>query len=408
MKTNRYVKNTAMLYIMNIAKMIFPLLTLPYLTRVLSVEGYGLVSYVKAVMQYMQLFVDFGFILSGTKAIVNCNGNKSEINKQVSIILYAKSFLTILGLLILLFLFFAIPLLKTSVLFVLLSYVNVALSCLLFDYYYRGIEEMQIITIRFVIAKLISTVLTFVLVKSDENILLIPILDIIGSIIAIAFVLYDLHVRDVKIVGATLKNIWNSIKDSLVYFMSSIATTAFLALNTILIGIYLSEIEVAYWSVCLQLVSAVLSMYNPISDGIYPHMIKSKDFNVVKKALKIFMPLIILGCVFTFFAAKPVLLIISGDKYGDAYPVLRCLIPVLLFGFPASIFGWPVLGAIGKEKTNTCITIVVALIQVIGLVLLIVTNNFSLIYIALYKSFIEFVLAASRFIVVRRNRSLLN
>ncbi len=55
--------NVSMLYIMNIAKLVFPLITLPYLTRVLSVDCYGVVSYVKATMVYAQLVVDFGFML---------------------------------------------------------------------------------------------------------------------------------------------------------------------------------------------------------------------------------------------------------------------------------------------------------------------------------------------------------
>ena len=53
---------------MNIAKMLFPLLTLPYLTRVLSTDCYGSVVYVKSVTTYLQLLVDFGFVLSATKA----------------------------------------------------------------------------------------------------------------------------------------------------------------------------------------------------------------------------------------------------------------------------------------------------------------------------------------------------
>ena len=55
---------------MNIAKMLFPLLTLPYLTRVLSTDCYGSVVYVKSVTTYLQLLVDFGFVLSATKSIV--------------------------------------------------------------------------------------------------------------------------------------------------------------------------------------------------------------------------------------------------------------------------------------------------------------------------------------------------
>lgn len=73
------VKNTVMLYIMNITKIVLPLVTLPYLTRVLSKDCYGVVSYVKAVMQYMQVVVDFGFILSATKDVVNCKEDKKGL-----------------------------------------------------------------------------------------------------------------------------------------------------------------------------------------------------------------------------------------------------------------------------------------------------------------------------------------
>ena len=77
-KVSNVVNNTAMLYIMSIAKLIFPLLTFPYLTRVLSEDAYGFVSYTKTCMNYMQLIIDFGFILSSVKDIVNANGDKKN------------------------------------------------------------------------------------------------------------------------------------------------------------------------------------------------------------------------------------------------------------------------------------------------------------------------------------------
>ena len=66
-RENKMVMNTTMLFLMNVAKLVFPLLRLPYLTRVLSVECYGVVAYVKSIMTYVQVFVYFGFVLSTTK-----------------------------------------------------------------------------------------------------------------------------------------------------------------------------------------------------------------------------------------------------------------------------------------------------------------------------------------------------
>ena len=95
---NKIVINTAMLFLMNIAKLIFPFVTLPYLTRVLSVEGYAMVSYVKTTMQYMQLIVDFGFMLSASTAIVQASGDRHRIGKVVSNTILAKLFLVIVSL----------------------------------------------------------------------------------------------------------------------------------------------------------------------------------------------------------------------------------------------------------------------------------------------------------------------
>ena len=97
MKRSKVLKNTVMLYIMTFAKMIFPLVTLPYLTRVLTVDGYAVVSYVKSAMVYMQIFMDFGFLLSATKDIVLAGGNKEAVSEILGETLQAKILLAICG-----------------------------------------------------------------------------------------------------------------------------------------------------------------------------------------------------------------------------------------------------------------------------------------------------------------------
>ena len=111
-----------MLYGMSIAKIVFPLLTLPYLTRVLSVESYGVVSYVKAVMQYMQLVVDFGFMLSGTKDIVNAKNDHEKLEKEVGDILLARVLLAAAAFVALLGMIAVIPLLRANIGYTLLDY----------------------------------------------------------------------------------------------------------------------------------------------------------------------------------------------------------------------------------------------------------------------------------------------
>lgn len=400
----KLIKNTSMLYIMNIAKLVFPLLTLPYLTRVLSKDAYGAVSYVKAVMQYMQVVVDFGFILSATRDIVNAGGDKRKINEVIGDTLVAKFILVLCSFAVLICMIFAIPILRRNALLTILSFITVSLTCFLMDFLFRGIEEMQIITYRYVIMRGISSLLTFVFVKEDADILWIPLLDILGSLVAIGLVLLEMKKRGFGIRFTGIRSAALKLKESFVFFVSNMASTTFTALNTLFIGIFIDAEGVANWSLCLQMVSAVMAMYTPITDGIYPHMVKNKDLGLIRRTARYFMTIIAAGCIFTWVIAKYAILIVGGEKYLDAVPLLRAFIPLLFFSFPAMLVGWPTLGAIDKSKETTKTTLITAVLQISGMLLLLVTGHFSVINLALLRGITEACMFTMRFMYVRKFR----
>ena len=103
-KNNKIVKNTSWLMIFYIAKMVFPFVTLPYLTRILSTDTYGTVAYVKTVMTYMQIIVDFGFVLSATKDIVKVRDDQNKISEVIGDTLLARMIMGFIALLILIIL----------------------------------------------------------------------------------------------------------------------------------------------------------------------------------------------------------------------------------------------------------------------------------------------------------------
>ena len=398
MKKNKMFQNASMLLIMNIAKMIFPLITLPYLTRVLSTETYGVVAYVRSVMIYMQVFVDFGFALSATKDIVEANGNKEKIGRITGNVLFGNLLLSAVGTVLLVPIIAFIPVLKGYGLYVLLSQVSVILSCFFIEYFFNGMEQMHLLTIRFVVMKTISTALTFIIVKGEADMLWIPVLDIIGYGVAAVFSMVQLKKYQIPLKTDGIVHAWKSIKKSFYYFLSNMASTAFNVLNTLLIGIYASATDVAYWSVCLQLISAVQAVYSPIANGIYPEMIRSKKIGIVLKICKVFMPLITAGCIFTVVVAKYALAIVGGPEYMAAAPVLIRLTPVLFFSFGSFMLGWPAMGAIHKVKEITYTTLMSAGFQIVSLIVLAAIGQFEIIYIAIIRSITEAILAISRIV----------
>lgn len=406
-ETKQTTKNTVWLYLLTFAKLIFPLITLPYLTRMLSKDAYGMVAYVKNCMVYMQLIVDFGFIFSAVKDIVNAGEDKKEIGEITGHVYLAKLFLAAAILLVSFILSLAIPILRPYKFYVFLSAVAVALSALLGDFLFRGLEKMHVLSITYIVMQGVATALTFVFVKTDADILWIPILNIIGTCLAVVITWLYIWKSGIKVKVVSVKRTFLALKSSTVFFASQFATTAFTALNTLLIGIVITdEAQIADWAVCLQLVTAVQNLYTPITNGIYPQMVRRKKLNLIIKVMLIFMPVVLAGCIFCFFMAEPILTIVGGEEYAGATTLFRVLIPLLFISFPATVLGWPTLGAINKDKQVTITTISASVFQVLGLLLLILIQQFTLIHIAILRSITEFLLFGSRFAFVCKYRNL--
>ena len=393
---NNTIKNIISLYGLSIAKIVFPLITLPYLTRILTVDTYGSVSYVKTIMSYFQTIIDFGFLLSGTKDIIMAKDNKNALAKELGDILLAKIIIALLAFVCLLVLANIMPIMQGYEVYGVLSFVPLVLSMFLHDHLFRGMEIMHIITIRFFLTKGISTILTLVFVKGDADVYWIPTLDIVSSLIAVGLVAVKIKQLQIMVKISSVRNAIKKLKESAVYFASNMTTTIFAAFNTLIIGTYLQASDVAYWTICIQIIGTIQALYAPIIDGVYPSMIRTKERRQIQRILLIIMPVIVVGTGITFFASEIALLIVGGQKYIGAVPILRILTSVLLFGFPVMLLGWPTLGAIGRQQSVTNTTFFAACFQASGLLLLALFGKFTLVNIALVRGATEIAFFLSR------------
>ena len=364
-----------------------------------------MVTYVKSCMTYMHLIIDFGFLLSSVKDIVNAEGDRKKIGEIAGNTVGAKMILAVIAGAVMVLMCWLIPILQLNIAFVILSFAAVVVTVFFADFLFRGIEKMQYITAVYVISKIISTVLTFIVVRRDADLLLVPVLDIVSNLVAVLISLGIIKRLKIAIRITSIKDCWKMLKESFIYFLSSVATTAFSALNTVVIGIYLKDLtQIAHWGLCLNIILAIQGLYAPICNGVYPHMIKAKSLKFIHKTMLIIMPIVIAGCTFSFVIAEEALSIIGGEKYVSATSLFRCMIPILFFSFPAQLYGWPTLGALGKTKQTTMTTIIAAIAQVIGLAALVVMNCFTVHALALLRGLTEFLLMGLRMGCVYQNK----
>ena len=388
--------NVIMLYIMNIAQIVMPLITLPYLARILSVSNYGVVSYVKSIMVYANLIMQFGFLLSGTRKIVEAKGNLVKIGRIVGCLTQARMILSVIAITVLGIMIISIKILRENAIFTLLMFIPIFLDAFLFEFLFRGLEKMHVITIRYLVTKGISTVLTFIIIRKNSDMIFLPVLDIFASFVAIILIHLELKKLKIRIYEDSLRNSIQALRESFVYFISEMSATVFNALNTVLVGIFLSPRDIAFWGLVLTFIGAVQSLYYPVSDGIYPEMVKNHNIKLFNRILLIFTPLILIGCLIVYFGASIIMFIIGGLKYVGVAYLLRASIPLLFILFYSILCGWPLLGAINKNKEVTFTTIIGAIFQILGLLILISTHNFDLLTVLIVRTLSECVILLSR------------
>jgi polysaccharide transporter, PST family len=274
---------------------------------------------------------------------------------------------------------------------------GVILEIFLPDFLFLGLEKMASITTRYLVAKTVSTLLTFVLVRSKADILWVPLLNIAGTLLAASLIWFQIYFTlKIKMTFSRWKEAFAMLKESSIYFFSSFATTAFGVTNTLLIGLFAPTAQVSFWGVSYNLINSATSLYKPITNSLYPHMISKKDTKLIRWLLFGLFPVIIAVTAVVFIFSKEVITVFCGPKYLEAIPVFQALLPVLIFSFPVMVMGFPVLGAFGMVRETTRSTVIAAVFHIAGLAFLLACGWFNVLNIAILRSGTEAVLLGSR------------
>lgn len=401
------IENTVMLYILQFSNMFLGLVTVPYQTRILGRELFGQLGIAQSVMMYFQLLMDFGFILSATAKISRHRDDPQYLSRVLTCVTWAKLlFFTISAVVVELFIS---PGLEdnTMRLMYLFFLIATALNSFLPDYMYRGLERMSIITVRAVMIKLFFTVMIFLFLKTKEQYYMVPLFTAIGNLGAIVAVYWHLirkmHIRFCRV---GFREIFTEIRQSFGFFISRIASTVYSSTNTIILG-YLDPSGATagvYSAAADKIINPAKNVISPISDSLYPHMMKNRNFKLIKKTLLIFMPIITLGCAVVFVFAEPICTAFFGPDFAQSVTPLRALLPVVVFTLPNYILGFPTLGAMGLAKYANISTVFCTVIHLINLAIAFATGHLDILTLCILTSFTEFLVLMFRVVVIFINR----
>lgn len=396
-------KNTIVLFLMQIAKYIFPLITVPFLTRVLGPEVYAVRAYTLAVMSLFLMMLEYGFNASGAKTIAETS-DALAIRKELTSITFARCALCLIGLFPLIVLIVSVDILREYWVYTVIAYCGTCFKALLPDFVFQGLEEMGIITQRFVVSQLLSVVCIIAFVRSPDDLLLVPVFEGMAALIALMWSWQNVFMkRGLRFVGVDSISVVKAFKSSTPFFISNAATTLFTSLTTLMIGICISDAaEVSYWSVAMTAVSAIQSLYNPVANSLYPHMVKRRDFSLAGKVLKWGTIAAFVIAVAFALLSKAIVMVLAGPGYGSGAYVVALLAPVVFFSYPAIIMGFPILAAVGRIREVTLSSVAAAACHVGGLVLMMMTGHFTVANVSVLRCATELVFMLIRLVFVLR------
>ncbi|MDY4670701.1 MAG: oligosaccharide flippase family protein [Oliverpabstia sp.] len=406
-RTNVFFVNTLMLYILTFSNYLFSFITVPYQTRIFGAEIYGNLGFATATMIYFQLVLDFGFLLSATEEVARNRENKKELSKIVEKVWICKTVLIAISAIALFGMCMFIERFRNDWLLFALYFISIAINSYIPDFLYRGLEKMKAITIRTVLIKFFFTIMIFIFLKDRNQYYLVPILNILGNMVALIGVLWHLKTKiGIKPVKITVKETKRAFKESSVFFYSRIASTVYSTTNMFVLGILYGESSktVGLYSSADKLISTGKQGITPITDSLYPYMVRNKDFKLVKKILLIGMPILTIGCIGVAIFAEPICILLFGKEFASAAIYLRLLAVTVWCAFPGMIFGFPVLSPMGLTKWANISNIFGAIIQILLLCSLYFMKNLNAVSICIATGITEISTMCFRVFVVLVNR----
>ncbi len=383
-KYKEIIENFGSLYVIQIANIIFPLITLPYLVRVLGIANFGLVTFAQAFLGYFIVLVDFGFELSATRFIAVNRDNKEKITNIFSAIMLIKVFLLVLSFLILLLLVYLIPKFNSDPLLYLYMFGMVIGQGLFPVWFFQGMQKMRYITFLNLITKTLFLVLVFVFIKSPEDYLNYPILVSLGFIVIVPISIWLIK----KEFGVTWRipkkeDVYFHFKESSHFFISRISVSIYERSSIFILGLVTNNTITGYYAVADKLRGALQRLYSPISRVLYPYIASEQNLKLYKKLFLYINILNILGLIVLFIFAPFILELLFNNVHPLSVTVLRIFSIVLMLAVPSILFGYPLLGALGHTKYANYSVVVASVFHIIGLIVLFLLGKVGAVSIAI-------------------------
>jgi O-antigen/teichoic acid export membrane protein len=350
-------KNVAYNTILTVSNVAFPIVTTPYVSRILGVENIGVVNFAVTYASYFALFVALGIPMYGMREIAKQNNNQEGRNKVFSELFTINVLSAVIFSIVYLVTIFSVPALSQEKEFLLITGISVLFVPFNVDWFFSGREKFKLITLRTLAAKVIAVGGLFIFVRTREDIIPYLILTVVANLSSQIWNFGYMLKTEIRLRLKQLR-IKKHLNAVLVLFASIIATSVYTMLSTLLLGFLSDYTQVGYYTSAIKVSKIVL----PIVTAMSPVMIArintikgEKDnqkeiLHLLNNSFGYMMMLAVPATIGLIVIAPHFVPLFFGEEFIPATVSLQLLsLLVVIIGL-SNLFGIQVLVALGHEK----------------------------------------------------------
>lgn len=345
-----YIYNT----LLQITNVLYPLITFPYVSRVIGPEGIGKFSFIMSIVQYYILFAALGISAYGVREIARVRGDKIKRDKLFNELMTINVINALICTLFYLLMLFIVPKLQEDINYFLFSTIFILLSFTNVDWFFAGIEEFRLITLRNFIVKIVSIILLFSFVKTKDDFGVYFALSFLG--LFINNFLNFFFIRDLVNLSF-LKNFKSHYKPLVLLFATIFATSIYNLMDTIILGFLTTDTYVGFYNVSVRLYQVCLPIVTGLGIVMLPKManaLEQNDMveynNLIKKSISFHLFISMPIASFIYLFSPDLILLFADKRYLSAVSSTQILAPLIVVVGFSNILILQILNTMRLEK----------------------------------------------------------
>src|SRR5690554_259966 len=344
--SHRLFKNTSALIIMQLFTYVAPFIVLPYLSRTLGADGFGLMIAALSLTVIANVCTDFGFNLSATYLISRKQNQTRYISKVITAIYSLKLLLLALVFFgIALYLIFAV---NYTALAIAAIYLTVFFQAFLSPWLFQGIEKMKLITYSTIASRMVYVVIVFLLVKHKDDYDLALMCNAIATMLACFLANWLIKREGFSFVKPSKRLIKLMFVHSSQFFASRVALQASSSISVLVLNTFVTPTQVGIYGASDKLFNAFKSLINPFSQALYPYMANTSNTKLLFKLTVLLGLAMLVPASIGFYFAEEVITLIYGIYFIESASILRIFIVTGFFAFFSILYGYPAFASIKR------------------------------------------------------------